>query len=113
MGLAKLEYSSESEVQNLLTSTVIHLERDGKEKVRIHLLRSSAHEKVILSDTQRYNVLVGVLDTIIQVANGVEGHVGEILLVDVVGKTSAELDGELALHVCQLISSLKRGHRAK
>lgn len=51
------------------------------------------------------NILVGVLDTVIQVTDGVEGHIGKVLLVDVVGETGAELDSELALHVCQLLKT--------
>jgi len=55
------------------------------------------------------NVLISVLDTIIQVANGVESHVGEILLVNVVCETSTELDSKLALHVCQLEEAGRNG----
>lgn len=51
------------------------------------------------------NLLVGVLDTVIQVTDGVESHVGKVLLVDMVGETGAELDSELALHVCQLLKA--------
>lgn len=53
----------------------------------------------------RLNILVSVLDTVIQVADGIEGHIGKVLLMNVVGKARAELNSELALHVRQLLSS--------
>jgi hypothetical protein len=45
--------------------------------------------------------LIGVLDAIIQSGEGVEGHLGQVLVVDVLGEASTVLEGKFALMVAE------------